>query len=253
MNSKYFSINEAGFSIRCKLYADHPSEIRKVILFGHGFGGHKDNRAAEHFAERVLGKNKLVGIITFDWPCHGADARKSLSLADCDQYLTQVLDYVQTAYHPEQLDAYATSFGGYLFLKYIMEHGDPFRKMALRAPAVEMLDSLTEKILSKDELEKLQKGKKVQAGFDRKVEISKDFLEDLERNDLRQMDFIDVSESIVILQGTKDEIVDPVKVREFADNNLIEYIPIENADHRFMDPHKMDMAVTEILRFLELR
>ena len=133
------------------------------------------------------------------------------------------------------------------------EHGNPFDKVALRAPAVEMIDSLTEKILTAEEMEKLQKGKKVLAGFDRKVEISKDFLEELRSHDLRQTDFIEMSEQILIVQGTKDEIVDPIKVEEFSDNNLIEYIPIENADHRFMDPHKMDMAVTEILRFFELR
>ena len=253
MIGKYFSINEAGFSIRCKLYTNQASDIRRIILFGHGFGGHKDNRAAEHFAERVLGKNKQIGVITFDWPCHGNDARKTLSLVDCDLYLSYVLDYIRKTYQPDQLDAYATSFGGYLFLKYMAEHGNPFDKVALRAPAVEMIDSLTEKILTAEEMEKLQKGKKVLAGFDRKVEISKDFLEELSSHDLRQTDFIEMSEQFLIVQGTKDEIVDPIKFKEFSDNNLIEYIPIENADHRFMDPHKMDMAVTEILRFFELR
>jgi hypothetical protein len=58
--NKYFTVNAEGCSIRCKLYAEGNADVRKVILFGHGFGGHKDNRAAERFALRVLEKNKGV-------------------------------------------------------------------------------------------------------------------------------------------------------------------------------------------------
>ena len=250
---KYFSINEDKLSIRCKIYTNDLSGIRRIILFGHGFGGHKDNKAAMHFAERVLQKNKGAAIITFDWPCHGSDARKTLTLEDCDRYLGIVLAYIRDTFRPERLDAYATSFGGYLFLKYISEHGNPFEKVALRCPAINMAESLTTKILSAEETEKLLRGKKVLAGFDRKVEISRDYLVSLQENDIAKRDFLEESESILIVQGTADEIISPEAVNDFADENLIEYIPVEGADHRFIDPKKMDQAVTKILQFLSLR
>ncbi|MBQ5951270.1 MAG: alpha/beta hydrolase [Lachnospiraceae bacterium] len=253
MNAKYFSINEDKLSIRCKLYENKGEALRRLILFGHGFGGHKDNRACEHFAERVLQKNRGAAVLVFDWPCHGEDARKVLRLEDCDLYLGHVLNYIQTTLRPERLDGYGTSFGGFLFLKYISEHGNPFEKLALRCPAVTMAESLTETILTAEETEKLLKGKKVQAGFDRKVEIDLAYLESLREHDVRKMEFIDDAENILIVQGTKDEIIPPAAVRAFADDNLIEYVSVENADHRFMDPKKMDEAVSHIIKFLDLR
>ena len=73
MTTKYFCINAEKHSIHCKIYLDDPKAIGTVVVFGHGFGGHKDNRAAEKFAARVLEKNKGAAVITFNWPCHGDD------------------------------------------------------------------------------------------------------------------------------------------------------------------------------------
>ena len=61
---KYYSVNAEGCSIRCKLYAADAAPER-VILYGHGFGGHKDNKAAEHFAARLLEKNRSAALLTF--------------------------------------------------------------------------------------------------------------------------------------------------------------------------------------------
>ena len=54
---RYFEINEQSHNIRCKLYCQDPKDIRRVVIFCHGFSGHKDNAAAEKFAQRML------------WPC----------------------------------------------------------------------------------------------------------------------------------------------------------------------------------------
>ncbi len=140
--AKYLDINENGCSIRCKLYCTDPRAVRRVIVFCHGFGGHKDNKAAETFAEHAVAKRKGTAVIAFDWPCHGSDARKNLLLEDCDTYLTTVIAYVRERFATDELYAYGTSFGGYLLLKYLSEHGNPFRKVALRCPAINMLGSL---------------------------------------------------------------------------------------------------------------
>ena len=47
---KYFDINESGYSVRCKLYCANIHDIKKAVIFGHGFGGHMDNKACEKFA-----------------------------------------------------------------------------------------------------------------------------------------------------------------------------------------------------------
>lgn len=246
---RYFQINEGGHNIRCKLYCDDPRSITRAVVFCHGFGGHKDNGAAEKFAQRLLTKYKNTAMITFDLPCHGDDVKKKLSLTDCDTYLQLVTAYVQQQYAPEALYAYATSFGGYLLLRYLQKHGDPFRKIALRCPAVDMYTVLTGSILSPQEREKLDKGKEIPVGFDRKIMIGKAFLQELQENAVHEMDFLDFAEDILILHGTGDEIVPFDMAYAFADNNLIEFVPVEGADHRFRDMKKMEAAIKHILEF----
>ena len=249
---KYFDINESGYSIRCKLYCSDVHSIKKAVIFGHGFGGHKDNKAAEKFASKLISKHKDFGVITFNWPCHGDDARKNLLLGECDTYLTLVIEYVKKQFNTEEIYAYATSFGAYLFLKYIAEHGfNPFKKVALRCPAVTIYDSMIRRIMSKDEYDKVLKGKPVLVGFDRKIKIMKPFLEELKAADITKYDYIDYADNILIIHGTKDEIIPFEVSAEFADKNVIEFVPMQNGDHRFTDPKIMDLTIHTIIEFLE--
>ncbi len=247
--NKYFEINKNGSNIRCKVYAEKGEAIRHAVIFGHGFGGHKDNKAAERYAEHVLKKHKDAAVITFNWPCHGDDVKKKLTLDDCGNYLNLVIGDTREKYPEAKVYAYATSFGGYLFLKYIHDHGSPFEKTALRCPAVSMYDVLTKAIMKNDELDKLRKGREVPVGFDRKIMVSPAFLEELKAADIRKYDYLDYAENILILHGTKDEVVPFADSQAFADNNLIEFIPIENADHRFQNPKHMDEAIKHIQTF----
>lgn len=249
---RYFEINGKGHNIRCKLYCQEPKLIQRVVIFCHGFGGHKDNGAAEKFSKRLISKYKKFAVITFNWPSHGDDVKKKLKLEDCSDYLELVIDYVREKYTEEEIYCYATSFGGYLTLKYVQEHGNPFRKIALRCPAVNMYDVLTTAIVSSGELEALQKGQEVPVGFDRKVLVTPAFLEDLKTNDIRKLDFLEYAEEILIMHGTADEIVPFDSAYTFADENLISFIPVEGADHRFHNAEKMEQAVKCILEFYGL-
>lgn len=251
MTDKLLTINQDGCSIRCRLYAQTGPAAERVVIYGHGFGGHKDNRAAKRYADFIRAKHKDMAVLCFDWPCHGDDARKKLLLEDCDAYLRCVIDYVRGQYPQARLLAYATSFGGYLFLKYMAEHGDPFAMTALRCPAIPMHETMMHAIIRPEELEKLERGKEVLVGFDRKIRISPDFLESLRQADVQKMDLSPYRDEILILHGTKDEIVPMAGVEAFAEKNGIPFFPIENADHRFVDPGKMQEAIKIISEFLE--
>ena len=157
---RYFEINKEGHNVRCKIYFNDLKTISKVIIYGHGFGGHKDNKAAEKFAERILTKYKGIAVICFDLPCHGDDVKKKLQLQDCDTYIRLVIEYAKEQFDTDIIYMYATSFGGYLVLKQIAEHQNPFVKIALRCPAVNMADVFTGAIMKNDELEMILKGKK---------------------------------------------------------------------------------------------
>lgn len=249
---RYFEINGQGHNVRCKLYYQDLHNIQRAVIFCSGFGGHKDNRAAEKFAQRMLSKYKGTALVTFNWPCHGDDVKKKLTLADCNTYLELVIAHVQERFEPRELYAYAASFGGYVLLQYISEHNTPFQKIALRCPAVNMYEVLAGRILSEEALHHLEKGKEVLIGFDRKVPITQAFLEELKQHDICQREFFDFAEDMLILQGTADEVVSPQAVFTFAEENVIECLPVPGADHRFQRLEHMEQAIKSILSFFAL-
>lgn len=250
MREKYFNINKPVGSIRCKAYLSDPRSVSRVIVYGHGFSGHRDNKAAQRFADYVLKKHRDVAVITFDLPCHGDDVKKKLSLTDCDGYIGAVAEYAKAQYGTDDVSVYATSFGGYLILKYIYEHGNPFRKIALRCPAVNMYKVLSDTIMEPDELKALSRNKPIEVGFDRKIKITKAFLDELKNADIGGLDYRDAADDILIVHGTRDEVVSFDYVREFAEKNDIKFVSVENADHRFKAPTKMDEAIKSIYEFI---
>ena len=64
-------------------------------------------------------------------------------------------------------------------------------------------------------------------------------------------DYLDFAEEILILHGTEDEIVPFEAAREFCEEQLIEFIPVEGADHRFRSQKAMDQAIKLILDFIQ--
>ncbi len=249
---KYFEINEKGHNIRCKMYYSDLKKAEKAVIFGIGFSGHKDNNAAAVFAEKALSKRKDLMVVVFNWPGHGDDVKKKITLEDCETYLELVLNTVTTEYGISELYGYATSFGGYLFLKYISEHGSPFRKTALRCPAVDMFDVITKNIMQSDDYEKAMKGKEIKVGFERKVNVTGEFLESLKEADLRKKDFMDYADDILIIHGTADEVVPFGDSVTFAEESLLEFIPMEGADHRFHNPQHMSLANKYVMEFFGL-
>ena len=246
MQVKYFNINASGNSIHCKLYYADIKAIKRVVLCAHGFSGHMDNKAVERFADYVLKKHRDAAVVIYNAPCHGDDVKKKLTLADCDAYITLVTAHIRERFQPDQLFVYANSFGGYQFLKYIAEHGDPFDKIALRCPAVNMYQVTSERIVKPEELRALARNKPIEVGFDRKIKITRSFLEELQAADITERDFRPFAEDMLILHGTKDEIVPFAVVSAFAEKNNIRFVPVENADHRFVDPLKMDYVIKQI-------
>ncbi len=252
MKEKYFEINGRGYNVRCKAYFNEKSILNKAVIYCTGFAGHKDNNNACIFSEKLLSKHENVIVIVFNWPAHGDDVKKKLVLDDCNAYLSLVIDEIRTRFGIHELYAYAVSFGGYLSLKYISENGNPFRRIALRCPAIDMYDVLTKTIMKDDEYGRIMKGKDVEVGFDRKVVITKELLESLKNNDIRQRDYLAFAEDILMFHGTKDEVVPYESGKRFADDNVIELVTVENADHRFQDPAQMAMVNKKVMEFFGL-
>lgn len=251
MKNKYINIQREKHNIRCKLYTQDDNRIENMVIFGHGFAGHKDNKAAERLAGKLVSKNKGYALMTFDLPCHGDDVKKKLSLDDCITYYEYVIDEAKKKYGAKKLFLNATSFGGFLNLKYISEKGNPYDKIVLRSPAINMFKIVSSSLVDEEAREKLRKGKEVTIGFDRKVIINQQFLDDLENTCLFERDFMDFADDILVIHGTKDEIAPFEDSKQFCEDNVIEFVPIENADHRYMDLQKLEYANSVAIDFYE--
>lgn len=246
---KYFDINERGFSVRCKLYfKKNPGDVKRIVISTHGFGGNKENKSAMKFAGKLYSKFKDFGVIVFDWPCHGADARNKLLLEDCLTYLDLVINHAKNSINVDEIYNYSMSFGAYVTLLYIHKNGNPFRKIALRSPSIKIYNSIMSG-MSDDQLKQLAKGHEVLKGYERKLRISNRFTDALKENDLMKMDFIDFADDILMLHGTADDLVPVEDSIEFSEQNVIELIKVPKANHIFQDPKTMDFAIHTIIEF----
>lgn len=247
---KRFDINARGYSVRCKLFYEKDwHTVENVVIVMHGFGSSKDGRSTVKFGERLIAKHHDYAALAFDWPCHGADARKKLVLEECLAYLDVVLDYARNQLGAKRIDAYANSFGGYLTLNYLATRGNPFHKIALRAPAVQMYGTLLAN-MGQNEREKVEKGREIMLGFERKMKIGKDFLDALREGDVMRGDYLDFADHMLIVHGTADEMIPLTVSQAFAENNVIELVAIEGADHPFSQPKHMDVVIQKIIAFL---
>ena len=116
-----------------------------------------------------------------------------------------------------------------------------------------LLQFMWERICTEENKAILAKGKDVMAGFDRKVMIDQNFLDSLKEADIRKWDYLDYADDILIIHGTKDEIVPIDAGKNFADENVIEFIAIEDADHRFQDLNKLKLAHSYMIEFYSAR
>lgn len=249
MKEKYFDINEDGASVRCKLLStDGGRSFPRVVICTHGFGSNKDVANIAAFAEKYLTKHKTDAVLAFDWPCHGKDGRKKLEIKDCLHYLSLVVQYAKKNLGAQKLFNYSVSFGGYLTLAYIAQHGNPFARVALRAPGLAMHDLMLKNV-RKDDLEKLAKGKEVEVGFERKMKIDQGLFDELAACDVRKKDYMDWADDMLIIHGTADEMVPIGDSKKFCEDNVIDFVPVEGADHPFRNQQLMAEAIHTVVEF----
>ena len=246
---KKFDINKEGYSVRCLYYCGKdPKAVTDIVIATYGFGGNKENHATKKFAERIISKYKHFGVITFDWPCHGEDARNRMILSEFLEYYQMVIDHARNDLGAERIYAYGTSLGGYITLLYLQEKGNPFTRIALRVPALHMFENFDSRITD-DERKTLSKGKDITRGFTRKIKLSQDFLDELKAHDVSDKDYLDYADDMLIIAGSKDEYTSVEDIEQFCDDNVIEYEVVENADHPFTDPKLMDYAISKIIEW----
>lgn len=248
----YFDITKNCHRVQCKLYANELSDIDKVVIFCHGLGGNRDNESAELLAKLALPKNRNLAVLVFSWPNHGDDEKPKLVLSDCIEYLDIVINYVRETLGTDCIYSGGNSLGGYLILRYISLFGNPFRKIALRCPAVIIHDVLLNSIISENEYSMLQDNENADIVIDDCITIDNKFLDDLLAADIREFDYHRYADKLLIAHGTEDELIPIEAVKDFAVRNGIEFLPVAGADHSFTQPEHFVYIIKTIIGFFDL-
>lgn len=240
------SINHYNISATYYEPNNYPSEI---IIACHGFCGDKESSAIIALAQEVSQHN--IGLICFDFPGHGESEVNAdfLSINNCITDLISVEQYITLKFPNIPIGIFATSFGAYIALLKIFRYQTPYKHIVLRAPAIKMADIFRYSLIKEDMISFKERGF-TQLGFERKMDVSYSFYEELSQNNI--FDLYKNSQNILIIQGTEDDIApinDTYKFIKLDPKNL-SLIPIEGADHRMKKEGELEKAINYSIKYI---
>lgn len=216
---------------------------KEVLITIHGFAGDKESSVIFALGRKLTKIN--INVVSFDLPCHGLNsANKTLDFYDCLKSLETIVAYTKTKYKNIPISFFATSFGGYLLLHYLKFKTDSFGHIILRAPAINMDSVLSDNILPAHGFSIKDLNNKIDLGYENPLYIDSTFLAQLKNNSLN--DYSTKNYKFEIIQGLKDDIVDPNVVINFINklNNDSTLYAFENADHRFKNPGELEKIIS---------
>lgn len=234
-------VGKNGYGIPCEMSI--PKGVKTIVVAMHGFCGDKESSCIKLLEERVgeIG----VGLVRFDWPGHGESEVDGFSfrVENCIKDLEAVVEYLKERYPEAELVAFATSFGGYVTLLYNYYHRDDFRCIILRSPAIQMRKVVYDSIINPDVREELDEKGYFVYGFERKMEITNEFLDDLMKYDVLDLYGEERLENVSIIHGTADDLVPFGDSEEFAREHGCRLYPVEGADHRYKKEGELEKVM----------
>ncbi len=240
MTTEYLNIN----GIPAKLYI--AENACGTVLAVHGFGGSKESGAISALAERVCGKG--LNVLTYDLPAHGERTEKAEALAidRCISEIVLIEQYIHDHFSGD-ICTFATSFGGLCMLYRIAHSSDPYRKIVLRVPAVNMSDTLITISKMCDPEFTMQKAEK--NGFF--IRMSRDYVIPYRfYNELCNLSCLRSCKEwndgrIMTIYAENDELVSLKDTETFLDcNPAIKSLLIKGSDHRMTgEPVYLEQAL----------
>lgn len=212
----------------------------QIVVGIHGITGDKESSVLDALGKDLAKEN--VKLLCFDLPCHGEKASSErLSLSSCIKETEKIIKYAQSFNVPISL--FATSFGGYIALTILAKEKFNFKNVILRCPAVFMDEILANLILPTNNKNIKDLDRPVDIGYEFPLFVDKNFYAELCNNKLENKNF---NQTINVIQGKKDDIVDWQKneeffIKKFGKRCTFHYIP--SADHRFKKPGELEKIV----------
>ena len=216
-----------------------PKKMNKIVIYCHGFGENRE-RIIQHY--EVLNDNN-IGIISFDFPCHGDDKSNctEFNIENCTLYLNSVIDYAKKYNVPIVL--MGSSFGGYIVLNRINKINEKFDKIFLKFPAINFYECMIRKLqIDIDYYNNYEYYE-----FSNRVKISKTTFLEIKNNNLMKS-FNKHFNDIFIIHGDKDRTVLLKDVKSFCHKYNIKLSVIYGAEHGMKD--YLDVVNDKLLSYI---
>lgn len=236
---KIVRIYDREQTVFCRMTQPDHSQVRRVVLGVHGFGGNSTDEIQAGIAEEM----SLFGAATvrFDFPAHGENPENRLTLSGCCDTLLAAARFAKAQYPDvEDLCIFATGFGAYVTLLCLDELVQlPGRvKLVVQTPSVRMDRTLLSMIGRSAETLRVED--RFIVPMERAFEVTYGFYEELRQN--VAMDSYPIP--MLILQGEKDTYISMDDIQTFRRiNEEARLVIIPGASHRFLEPGAWDMVL----------
>lgn len=227
-----------------------PEDSKTIMIAMHGFCGDKTSSCISKLQESAW--KEKIGLVKFDWPAHGeSDAPdECLKIDNCLDDLDIIVNLERQKYPNAEFVAFATSFGGYITMIYHSKHPDVFSKVILRSPALKFYNVLKNNIMTEEQYEKMMEQGYFTYGFERKINISREFVEQVKKYKVENLFKNKELKNVSIIHGNLDDIVPYSDSKEFVEEHHTEMYMIEGADHRYKGPRQIEQVVRIVMNVM---
>ena len=237
-----FMLTQGSLQIPCKVSIPEDSQIRRVVMGVHGFGGCMEDQIQQGLAEEMDLFNSAM--VRFDFPAHGVSPMESedFTLQNCLDVLYAAAEFAKEAFpQVEELCIFATGFGAYitlLSLQDLLELPGKIR-LVIQTPAVLMHETLLA-MLRKSRETLWAMDKAVINAPNRPFAVNYRFYEDLREN----VALTTYPIPILILMGEEDAYVRMNDIQQFRRiNEQSKLVIIPGAGHQFLEEGAWDMVL----------
>jgi len=234
-----FVLKKGTLSIPCRLSAPDSGTPCRVVLGVHGLGGSMEDAIQAGIAEEMELFDSAT--VRFDFPAHGRNPEKQLTLQGCLDTLWAVATFAKEQYpEAEDLCIFATGFGAYvtlLSLQDLMELPGRIR-LVVQTPSVLMHNTLLAmRGISRETLWAMDS---VSFQTPRPLAITYRFYEELQQNIALNTYHI----PMLILQGEADDFIPMDDIQQFHRiNEQSKLVVIPGVNHRFLEDGAWDMVL----------
>jgi pimeloyl-ACP methyl ester carboxylesterase len=237
----------SGYDIPCVSHLTGGEDL--VVLISHGFGSSKQSPTAQAVLAALPGYG--IGACAFDFPSHGESPAPGelLRIPNCLDDLAAVEAHVRRQAPRAEIAYFSSSFGAYVNLIYLSTREHAGTRSFLRCTAVDMAAILRRGITPAFQSALEKKGYFIMdEGYVRPLKITRQFLADLDRNDLFRLCRPGMAK-LAMIHGADDETAPIADARRFARFVGAELTEVEGADHRFQIPGGLELIVEKAEEF----